>query len=449
MSKQLRELQARKSDLVKEARALTDTAAQENRDLTDEDVEKFNGLKSRIEATTAAINREAALIAEEAQMGAHMGAHMGTHSGAGHGSVFPNVLVSDNRELDPKHGFQSLGDFLQNVCHAQKPGNPIDDRLLIGSGRGAAAPSTFGGEGSGQDGGFFVPPQFSKEIFQLSLGEDSLLPLTDNVEISGNTMAFPKDETTPWGTNGVRAYWQGEAAPAVTSKPVLGLSTLRLKKLMALVPTTDELLEDANALSTYLPEKIALSIRWKTNESILFGSGSGVPVGALNAGATVTVAKESGQTTQTLVAQNLAKMIARLPTGSFANAVWIVNNDVLPALFTLTLGNYPIYLPTGLNVGSIQVSPYGTLLGRPVFVSQHANTFSAQGDILLVDLKYYQTITKSGGMQTATSMHLYFDADLTAFRTTFRMDGQSKIATAIAPAKGSTTMSPFIQLGAR
>lgn len=178
-------------------------------------------------------------------------------------------------------------------------------------------------------------------------------------------------------------------------------------------------------------------------------SDNGVPVGALSAGATITVAKESGQATQTLVPQNLAKMISRLPAGSFANSVWIVNNDVLPALFTLTLGNYPIYIPTGLTVGGMQVSPYGTLLGRPVFVSQHANTFSAQGDILLVDLKYYLTITKAGGMQTATSMHLYFDADLTAFRTTFRMDGQSKITTPIAPAKGSTTMSPFIQLGAR
>ena len=443
MSKQLRELQARKASLVKDARCLTDIAAAEQRDMNQEEVSAFEALKTRIEAASAAIDREAALISEEAQMA--------IHAGAGHGPVFAGVLVSDNRELDPKHGFQSLGDFLQNVCHAQKPGNPIDDRLLIGSGRGAAsvATSNFGSEGSGQDGGFFVPPQFSKEIFQLSLGEDSLLPLTDNVEISGNTMAFPKDETTPWGTNGIRAYWQGEAVPAVTTKPVLGLSTLRLKKLMALVPTTDELLEDANALSTYLPEKIAHSIRWKTNESILFGAGNGVPVGALGSGATVTVAKETGQATQTLLPQNLAKMMARLPSGSLANAVWIVNNDVLPALFTLTLGNYPIYLPTGLNVGGIQVSPYGTLLGRPVFVSQHANTFSAQGDILLVDLKYYQTITKSGGMQTATSMHLYFDADLTAFRTTFRMDGQSKISTAITPAKGSTTMSPFIQLGAR
>jgi HK97 family phage major capsid protein len=241
---------------------------------------------------------------------------------------------------------------MQAVYQADKPGQSIDARLLT-SGIGAAAPSNYSNEASGQDGGFLVPPQFSQEIFKLSLGEDSLLPLTDNVEISGNSMAFPKDETTPWGTNGIRAYWQGEAATALPTKPVLGLATLRLKKLMALVPTTDELLDDANALTSYLPEKVALSIRRKANESILFGAGNGIPVGCMNGGAIVTVAKESGQATQTLVAQNLAKMITRLPPGSFTHAVWIVNNDVLPALFILTLGNYPIYLPVGQSVTAI------------------------------------------------------------------------------------------------
>ena len=438
MSKQLRELQARKTSLVKDARALTDIAAAEQRDMNQEEVSAFETLKAKIEATSSAIDREAALIAEEAQMA--------------HTAQLPMtalITVVDNAASDPKHGFKSVGEFLKTVCQAQKHGSSLDERLLIGSTRGAAVPTSFGSEGSAQDGGFLVPPQFAQEIFQLSLGEDSLLPLTDNVEITGNTMAFPKDETTPWGSNGIRAYWQGEATPAMNTKPVLGLSTLRLKKLMTLVPVTDELLDDTNALSTYLPDKIATSIRWKTNESILFGSGTGVPVGCMSNATTVTVAKETGQATQTLLAQNLAKMISRLPPASFAKAVWIVNNDVLPALFTLTLGNYPIYLPMGLNVGGIQVSPYGTLLGRPVFVSQHANSFSGAGDVLLADLSYYQTITKAGGLQTATSMHLYFDADLTAFRTTFRMDGQSKIAAPIAPAKGNATMSPFVQLGAR
>ena len=325
MSKQLRELQARKSTLVKDARALTDIAAAEQRDMNEEEVSAFEALKSKIEATSAAIDREAALIAEEAHMM--------------HTAHLPNasvITVVENAASDPKHGFKSVGEFLKTVRQAQNPGSSIDDRLLIGSARNAAAPSSFGSEGSAQDGGFLVPPQFAQEIFQLSLGEDSLLPLTDNVEITGNTMAFPKDETTPWGSNGIRAYWQGEATPAVNTKPVLGLSTLRLKKLMALVPVTDELLDDTNALSTYLPDKIATSIRWKTNESILFGSGTGVPVGCMSNATTVTVAKETGQATQTLLAQNLAKMISRLPPASFAKAVWIVNNDVLPALFTLT-----------------------------------------------------------------------------------------------------------------
>ena len=348
MSKHLRELQARKTTLIKEARSLTDRAASENRDLTDEEVTAFDALRTRIDAASAAIDREAALIADEARIG--------IQSALG-------PIVTDNREADPRRGFGSLGEFMQAVYQADKPGQSIDARLLIG-GIGAAAPANYSNEAAGQDGGFLVPPQFSQEIFKLSLGEDSLLPLTDNVEISGNSMAFPKDETTPWGTNGIRAYWQGEAATALPTKPVLGLATLRLKKLMALVPTTDELLDDANALTSYLPEKVALSIRWKANESILFGAGNGIPVGCMNSAAIVTVAKESGQATQTLVTQNLAKMIARLPPGSFTHAVWIVNNDVLPALFTLTLGNDPIYLPIGQSVGGIQGSPYGTLAGR-------------------------------------------------------------------------------------
>jgi HK97 family phage major capsid protein len=302
MSKQLRELQARKAGLIKDARALTDAAAAEQRDMNEEEMNAFDALKLRIEAASAAIDRESALIAEEARM-----AMLPDDSARGF------VTVTDNREADPRHGFKSVGEFLKTVCHAQKPGNGIDERLLIGANRGAAVPANFGAEGSGQDGGFLVPPQFAQEIFQLSLGEDSLLPMTDNVEITGNTMAFPKDETTPWGTNGIRAYWQGEATPAAGTKPVLGLSSLRLKKLMALVPVTDELLDDTNALSTYLPDKIATSIRWKTNESILFGSGTGVPMGCMSGGSTVTVAKETGQAAQTLLAQNLAKMISRLP----------------------------------------------------------------------------------------------------------------------------------------
>ena len=225
MSKQLRELQARKSALVKEARALTDLAASESRDLGDDEVLAFDALTSQMNATSAAIDRETTLISEEVTM-------QPTKADA-------FVSVTDNRENDPKRGFAHIGEYLQSVRRAESSGRSIDERLLIGS-RNAAAPSSYGSDNSGADGGFLVPPTFSQEIFLHSLGEDALLPLTDNVTTDSNSMAFPRDETTPWGTTGIRAYWQAEASTATVTKPVLGLNTLRMKKLMALVPVTDE-----------------------------------------------------------------------------------------------------------------------------------------------------------------------------------------------------------------
>ena len=452
MSKKLRELQARKADAakakaesLKSASALLEKSSGESRDLTEAEQAEFSKFKSAADAKGQEIERFQAQIDIEQDLIAATATAQGYAVMSGNGD---NVNVTENVATDPKRGFANVGEFMRSVYGATsaiRNGGAVDQRLVIG----ASAPGTFGGEGVGADGGFSIPPTFSSEIFQLSLNDQALLPYVDNVEITSNTMSFPKDETTPWGANGIRAYWQGEAAAATATKPILGLASLRLKKLMALVPVSDELLADGSALASYLPKKIGSSIQWKTNEAILFGLGNGTPSGALTSGAVVTVAKDSGQATATLFASNLAGMIARLPEGSFPNAVWIINNDVLPALFTLTLGNYPIYLPGGTSVGGIQVSPYGTLFGRPILVSQHAKSFSSQGDVILTDLSYYQAITNAGGIQTATSMHLYFDADATAFRTTFRIDGQSKIAAPLQPFNGSKTLSPFVQLAAR
>jgi HK97 family phage major capsid protein len=124
----------------------------------------------------------------------------------------------------------------------------------------------------------------------------------------------------------------------------------------------------------------------------------------------------------------------------------------------MTLGNYPIFLPigggqvplaAGQNESPLVDGPEGTLLGRPVYKSQHAAAFSSKGDILLIAPYWYRTITKAEAMEAATSMHLYFDAGATAYRVTFRVDGQPKISAPVAQAKGSNTLSPFVQLAAR
>ncbi|HNB43177.1 MAG TPA: phage major capsid protein [Burkholderiaceae bacterium] len=446
----VRNLQAKHADVIKAMSAINKKSVDEDRDLTAEEQAQFDKFKADKVSLEARIARAQETELAEAGLSASAAAAVPSDDGrtvtVGAAST---LTVTERAAADNKRGFRSFGEFAVSVHQAalnKNAGLAVDQRLAPL----AAAPGTVGNEGVGADGGFMVPPEYSQQLFRLSLGEDSLLPLTANVNISGNSMVFPKTEQTPWGTNGVRAYWQAEASAAAATKPVLGTQALRLHKLMALVPLTDELVADAPALQDEITPLISDSIRWKANEAILYGNGNGQPLGALNSAAVITVSKDSGQATGTLSALNLANMIARLPTGSYGRAIWVLNNDVLPALFTLTLGNYPIYLPGGAQtVGGIQSNPYGMLLGRPIIVSQHAASFSSLGDVQLHDLSYYRTITKASGMETATSMHLYFDADAMAFRVTFRLDGSPKISAPINPAKGSNTLSPFVQLQAR
>ncbi|CAJ4440036.1 HK97 family phage major capsid protein [Burkholderia pseudomallei] len=433
MNKQIRALQQRKAKLVAQMREmLTAAQASDAGDMTDEQSATFESLRAQVEALNAQIEREELVATNETASGVQI-------------PDDARIAVSDNRLLDPRRGWQSLGEFAAAVRAGSTRGGRLDERLAIG----AAAPSTFANEAGGADGGFLVPPEFSTEIFTLSLEEDALLPLTDGTPIGGNSMVFPKDETTPWGTDGIRAYWQAEASLATATKPKLGVSTQRLHKLMALVPVTDELLDDTNALTAYLPKKTAMSIRWKTDEAILFGTGDGQPLGLFNSKAAIVQAKDSGQATNTFTPTNVANMMKCLLAGSYRRAIWLINPDVIPALDTMTLGNYPIYMPVGGGVSSMAASPYGMLKGRPVYVSEHASAFSSQSDVSLLDLSYYRSITSRGGIQTATSMHLYFDADATAFRTTFRVDGAPKLENPVTPPKSTTKRSPFVTLAAR
>lgn len=438
MSKKLRELQAKRAAALDAMKAINAKADPETGALSAEDQTAYDAHKANAASLQAAIERETDILAAAGNSVAY-----------GNFSDNADIEVTENVASDPRRGFKSKGDFFKAVhaaSVAKSIGGQVDNRLLIG----AAAPGTYSNEGSGADGAFAIPPEFSGEIWALSLGEGSLLPMTANTEVNGNSMVFPKDETTPWGGTGVQAYWRGEAAAGSESKIQLGTDMLRLKELMVLAPITNELLSDAAALGSYLTPLASERIQWRTNEAILFGTGGAQPLGCMNSNskALIVVAKETNQTAATITQPNISKMRSRLKAGELKNAVWVGNPDILPALESLTVGQIPIFLPPGTG---IRADYDGTLNGRPLILSEHANALGAQSDLSLLALNGYRTITKAGGIETATSMHLYFDANATAFRFIFRMDGQPIITAPIAPpaGKSANTRSYFVTLGAR
>jgi HK97 family phage major capsid protein len=108
-------------------------------------------------------------------------------------------------------------------------------------------------------------------------------------------------------------------------------------------------------------------------------------------------------------------------------------------------GGLPAYMPPG----GLSVAPYGTLKGRPIIEIEQCAALGTVGDIMLVDLSQYLTIEK-GGLQSASSIHVQFVTDETAFRFVMRNNGQPLWDSPLTPYKGTTsTLSPFITLATR
>jgi HK97 family phage major capsid protein len=429
-------LQAQVEELSDASAALVAAADAEGRDLTDEEVatieanaEKVTGLDKQIKARSA-LKRPAA----------------GTNRkvvDAVDADGKPRISGGARRE-DPRGGFRSFGEFAATVRNGSIRPSDLDTRL-----RNSA--TTYGNEGTGTDGGFLIPPEFSREIMTKVMAEENLLNRCTPLVVSGNSMTIPKDETTPWQTSGgILTYWEGEGAPTPASKPAMEMSTLRLAKLTALVPISDELLEDATGLESWLRAKAPAKMAAKINTAIVNGTGVGQPLGILRSPSVVSVAKETSQAADSIYFANINKMWSRMYASWRRNAVWLINQDIEPQLDAMAFdpaatSKVPVYLPPG----GVSNTPYATLKGRPVVPVEACSTLGDQGDIILVDLSQYWGLTKAGGVRTDTSIHLYFDQSLTTFRFVFRMNGMPAWSSAITPENGTNTRSWAVTLDDR
>lgn len=348
------------------------------------------------------------------------------------------------------HGFLDIGGFCRAVMFGSMKGGTPDPRLQM------ASATTVGSEAIGADGGFAVPPDFAAAIQVLVNGEASLLSMCDTYPTSSNRVTVPTDETTPWGTTGVRAFWAGEQQAYSQSKPNLRDHTTVLSKLTALVPLSDELTSDSPMMSTLVTRKAGDAIVYALNNALINGTGIAQPLGILNSPCLVSQAAEASQVTATVHGLNIINMWGRVPGAVRNKCVWLCNQDVEVQLMKLGLqigpaaagaatGGQLIYMPPG----GLSGQPYGTLLGRPIITTEACKTIGTLGDIVLAFMGGYFAPVKGPGPQGSISLHLWFDQDLVAYKWTMRVGGQPWLQAPIARASGNNTLSHFVALAAR
>ncbi len=412
--------------------ALNDLADGENRDLTEDEAKAFAAGEDAIKAFDARISRN--LTAEKLIREA---------------PAFAEPDTTQSRvQVAELPMFDQLGEQLVAIAR-EAMGGETDPRLAnvraAATGAGAATP---------QDGGTLIQTAFSDQLLQGPRTDSVLYPRTRRVPIppgfDGIELPIIDESSrvdgSRWG--GVRLYRANEGDAVTATKPKFAENFLKLEWLYGLAYATDRLLQAASTMEAIFREAFQDEYRYKLDSEIYRGTGAGEMTGVMNADSLVTVSKESGQASATIVSQNLIKMWERMPSGMKATSIWVHNSDCFNQLIQMHIsigtGGQLVYMPPG----GISGAPFGNIFGAPVIEIEQASTLGTIGDIALLNLREYVVI-EQGGVAFDSSMHVRFIQHEMTFRWALANNGRPIWKQSQTPAKGTKEKGPLIVLQAR
>ena len=165
----------------------------------------------------------------------------------------------------------------------------------------------------------------------------------------GNERRIPALSTS------VSVSWTDEAAKKTSTAPTFDIVTQTLKKLAAIVPMTEEIIEDSTIDLTALVGQLFAEAVAK-EEDIQFFAGTGAPwTGILNNG-DVNVVHTSSTNPAAVTAEDLLSLVDETPTGALAGAKFYMNRSVFSKIRSLKAsgsGEYLIQAPTADAPASI------------------------------------------------------------------------------------------------
>ena len=362
----------------------------------------------------------------------------------------------------PASPFPSFGAQLKAIARASF-GNMSPDPRLRQEQRAAAAG---GSEAVPSDAGFAVAPQFAAALVERMYLTGEIYSRCLQVPLDiGNTWSYPtfdeNSRVTGSRFGGIETYWEPEAGamlPATlqaaqqTQKSTFSLSTLTAKKLTGYLYVTDELSMDSRAFDTWATLAFSSELLFVLENSIITGTGAGECQGVLNSPALVSVAKQSGQGSGTVVSQNISGMLAAFWSKSYLNpnACWLYNQALLPQLsaMTTTVGNAGS--ESKQWVYRTAADDYDRLCGVPAIPCESCLSPGSQGDLLLVDMNRYFLLMRE--QRGEVSIHVRFLTSESTFKYVIRCDGQTIDKAPVSPMNAGSppqVTSPFVALAPR
>lgn len=327
----------------------------------------------------------------------------------------------------------------------------------IKSGSGEIHKASAMAENSGILGGYATPPDFRNQVQTIQEEESTILPRCTRIPQTTKTSTWPMlDIFTNYGIGkspyeaNIYQAWQPEAALINQTNAQLRQFNLSNWDLVTYIVISNDLLQDNSVgLDTVLTTLLASSAAFYIEYALMngLGSNSSMPLGVLNAPATIGIDR---QTSNTITISDVFTIYSRLQSRSWDSFCWHTHQSTIPALAALvsnaTTGQFALLDPNGQNgmgplAGRMADKLFG---GAPLYFTQTCQQLGSTGDLRANDWKHYY-VGERMGLQVAVSDQYLFTNNQIVIRSVQRIGGSPWTPTVITDAQGYT-ISPFALL---
>ena len=414
-SKQLRE---EIEGLAVKAKAITDVATSEARDLSAEESAEIDGILGAGDKQ-GQIDRLKVELARAEKVEAIVASNVGRKASESLDRDPKAVKIkipSHAMRTGPLQAFKSDEDaYVSGQAIRAYLGNEQAKQWCKDHGIKAAM-----GENDNNKGGFLVPSPMESAIVDLRESYGVFRQNVRNVPMTADTLDIPRR------IGGVTAYFVSENSETTASDMAVGTAKLVAKKLSALTRVSNELSEDAIvSIADTLAQEMAWAFSVKEDECGFLGDGTstyGGIVGVKNAvlaGSVSTAASATSYGSLTLA--DFHSAVAKLPFYNGMQSAWFVSKQGYEASMArlqvaaggnsvVDLGNGPTLQFLGYPVVFTQVMP--VTLG-----AQSGATYGFIGDLRLA-----ATMGTRRGINVQADASRYFEFDQIGLRATERLD---------------------------
>lgn len=415
MPKTIAEIQAiqkRAKEAHDEMVRIDEKAAEEKRDLTEEEQARFDELKTAVQSDQNELTR-AKELGEQSRL-------------------FQREIISmqphDNGDDDPNGGFESMGEFVRSVFNAKMRG-VFDERLKRHLERANIL-------GDGPSGGFMVPPNYSEQMLTF---------LDEASPYRGWSTVLPRSTTgapdapyqySGWDQSSGRyagvSIHSAKEVTALTdaqkSKTNQRMVTMNPAKQIAESDVGNDLLRNTTGFEGRINDLFRRAMVAWEGEKFLFGTGSGEPLGVTKSAAVQPITRATANEISFADVANMRKLI--FPGARMA---WVASQDAMPQILQLKDDNgNSIYIAGDITRGIRE-----SVFGIPLEFNSDLPDLGAENDLLLVNWEHYWIQDGSQLIINFDSGGINFSKDQTVFQMLFWVDAKSQLNKPI-PARNSS-----------